>query len=106
VGVACEETTYYLLSTPMTAARLNATARAHWSTENALHWVLDVTMNADASRNRKDHGPQNRALLRRMALTFARLEGSKRSIKGKLKPAGRGDAFLTTILRAGSAHMR
>jgi predicted transposase YbfD/YdcC len=90
----------------MTAARLNATARAHWSIENALHWVLDVTMNADASRNRKDHGPQNLALLRRMALTFARLEGSKRSIKGKLKPAGRGDAFLTTILKAGSAHMR
>ena len=60
----------------MDAARLNPTAQAHWSTRNARHWLLDVTMNADASRNRKDHGPQNLALLRRMALNFARLEGS------------------------------
>lgn len=101
-----EETVYYLISAPMDAARLNATVRAHWSTRNALHWVLDVTMNEDASRNRKDHGPQNLALLRRMALNFARLEGSKGSTKAKLKRAGWDDAFLITILKAGCAHMR
>ena len=90
----------------MDAARLNATVRAHWSTRNALHRVPDVTMTEDASRNRKDHGPQNPALLRRMALNVARPEGSEGSTKAKLKRAGWDDAFLMTILKAGRAHMR
>ena len=57
-------------------------------THHSLHWVLDVTMNEDQSRNRKDHGPQNLALLRRWALNACKLEGSKGSMKGKLKRAG------------------
>lgn len=52
------------------------------------HWVLDVTMNEDQARNRKDHGPENIALLRRLALNLAKLEDSKVSMKGKLKHAG------------------
>jgi hypothetical protein len=43
-------------------------ARGHWGIENQLHWVLDVAMAEDLSRNRKDHAPQNLALLRRFAL--------------------------------------
>ena len=90
----------------MDAARLNASVRAHWSSRNALHRVQDVTTHEDASRNRKDHGPQNRALLRSMALNFARLEGSKGSTEAKLEREGWDDAFRTTILKAGRAHMR
>jgi len=77
-----------------------AIVRAHWGVENGLHWVLDVTMNEDHSRNRKDHAPQNIALLRRLALNLAKLEGSKGSIKGKLKRAGWDDTFLTILLAA------
>jgi predicted transposase YbfD/YdcC len=59
------ETAYYLLSTALTAERFGEVARAHWGVENGLHWVLDVTMNEDQARNRKEHGPENIALLRR-----------------------------------------
>ncbi|MCU4162147.1 hypothetical protein AiwAL_19025 [Acidiphilium sp. AL] len=45
-------------------------------------------MNEDQARNRKDHGPENIALLRRLALNLAKLEDSKVSMKGKLKHAG------------------
>ncbi len=45
-----------------------------------------------------DHGPQNIALLRRLALNLARLEISKGSMKGKLKRAGWDNAFLTSLL--------
>jgi predicted transposase YbfD/YdcC len=31
--------------------------RGHWGIENSLHWVLDVTMNEDQNRSRKDNGP-------------------------------------------------
>jgi hypothetical protein len=66
--------------------------------ENGLHWVLDVTMNKDWARNRKDRGPENLALLRRLALNLAKLEPSKGSMKGKIKRAGWDNAFLTQLL--------
>jgi len=92
------ETAYYLLSTALSAARFGEVARAHWGVENGLHWVLDVTMNEDQARNHKDHGPQNIALLRRLALNLAKLEGSKESLKGKLYRAALSDTFLTRLL--------
>ncbi len=106
-GKAATETAYYLLSSAFTAERLGEVARAHWGVENGLHWVLDVTMNEDQARNRMDHGPENLALLRRLALNLAKLEGSKGSMKGKLKRAGWDNAFLTKMLAAfGTSHMR
>ena len=76
------ETSYYLLCTPLSAERFAQVTRAQWGVENGLHWVLDVTMNEDQSRHCKDHGPENIALLRRLALNLAKLEGSKGSMKG------------------------
>jgi len=106
-GVISQETAYYLLSTSLPAARFGEVVRAHWGIENSLHWVLDVTMNEDQSRNRKDHGPQNMALLRRWALNACKLEGSDGSIKGKLKHAAWNDDFLARLLSAaGKSQMR
>jgi len=95
---ASTETAYYLLSTTLPAARFGEVARAHWGVENGLHWVLDVTMNEDQARSHKDHGPQDMALLRRLALNLAKLEGSKESMKGKLYRAALSDTFLTRLL--------
>ena len=92
------ETTYYLLSTPLSAERFGQVVRAHWGIENGLHWVLDVVMDEDQARNRKDHGPENLALLRRLALNLTKLEPSKGSMRGKRKRAGWDDAFLTQLL--------
>lgn len=92
------ETAYYLLSTPLSAARFGHVVRQHWGIENQLHWVLDVTMNEDHARHRKDHGPENVALLRRLALNVMRLEPSPGSIKGKRKRAGWDNAYLTQLL--------
>ena len=63
-------------------------------THHSLHWVLDVVMDEDQARNRKDHGPQNLALLRKLALN-AKLEPSKGSMRGKLKQAGWDNTFLS-----------
>ena len=56
--------------------------------ENRLHWSLDVVFNEDQARNRKGNCAENLALLRKLALTLARLEPSKGSMRGKLKRAG------------------
>ena len=80
--------------------RFNAIVRSHWAIENQLHWVLDVVMDEDQARNRKDHGPHNLALLRKLALNLAKLEPSKGSMRGKLKRAGWDNAFLAKISRS------
>jgi predicted transposase YbfD/YdcC len=97
-GKTTTETAYYLLSAPLSAERLHEVVRRHWGIENSLHWVLDVTMNEDQSRNRMDHSPENLALLRRLALNIAKLEPSKGSMKGKLKQAGWDNTFLAKLL--------
>ena len=98
-GEITAHTAYYLLSTPLSAIRFNRAVREHWRIENSLHWVLDVAMNEDRARNRKGHGPENLALLRRLALNAHRIEGSKGSVKGKLKRAGWDDNYLLRVLR-------
>ena len=92
------ETRYFLMSQAFPPERFLATVRAHWGIENGLHWVLDVTMNEDQMRHRKDHGPENLALLRRLALNLAKLEPSRDSMRGKLKRAGWDNHFLAQML--------
>ena len=97
-GKATIETRYYLLSTVLSPERFNQVVRTHWDIGNGLHWVLDVVLKEDQARNRKDHGPENLALLRRLALNLAKLEPSKGSMRGKLKRAGWDDAFRAAML--------
>ena len=92
------ETAYYLLSTPMTAARFGQVVRAHWAVENSLHWTLDVILNEDQARNRLDHGPNNLAVLRHMALNILNAQKSKISNRRKIKRAGWSNAFLANLI--------
>jgi predicted transposase YbfD/YdcC len=93
----------FLLSKRFAADRLLAIVRAHWSIENTLHWTLDVTLDEDQARNRKDHGPANLAVLRRMALNIARAHPDTRtSLRRKLLRAGWDEDFLFDLIR----HMR
>ncbi|WP_353736744.1 MULTISPECIES: ISAs1 family transposase [unclassified Moorena] len=59
------EVMFYLTSLPPNAQKLGKAIRQHWSIENQLHWVLDVTFGEDSSRIRTGHAPQNMALLKR-----------------------------------------
>ncbi len=63
---------YYLSSAQLPAEAFARAVRAHWSIENGVHWVLDVTFDEDRARNRKDHGAENLAILRKLALNVPR----------------------------------
>lgn len=93
---------HFLLSRSLSAKRLLTVVREHWGIENQLHWVLDVVFNEDRARNRKDHGPENLSILRKLALNLLRCHPEKASIRRKVKRAGWDDAFLLSII----AHMR
>ena len=92
------ETRYSLSSLPADAARIEQAARAHWSIENRLHWVLDVTFREDASRVRTDHAPQNFAVLRHLALNLLRQDPSTGSLATKRFRAALNDTYLRSIL--------
>jgi predicted transposase YbfD/YdcC len=80
---------------------LGQAIRLHWGIENGLHWTLDVTWNEDACRVRTGHGPQNLALLRRIALNALNLEQScKRSNRQKSNRAAMDNNYMLTILAA------
>lgn len=89
---------YFLLSKYMTAKRLLAVTRSHWSIENQLHWVLDVIFEEDANRARKDNAPENFAMLRKLALNIVRAHPSSIPIRRKIKRAGWDNAFLLSML--------
>lgn len=73
--------------------------RLHWSVENKLHWCLDVAFREDASRIRRDHGPENFATMRRFALqAFKRDKLSKRGLAAKARRSGWDDSFLFSVL--------
>lgn len=94
------EVRFYLSSLEADAQRHNQVVRSHWSIENSLHWVLDVTFNEDASRIRQGYAAENLGLLRRLSVNLLKREPSKLSLKMKRYKAGMDKNFLLQILAA------
>lgn len=88
----------YLLSKRVPAQDAAALIRGHWQIENTLHWSLDVVMNDDQHRARKDHAPANFATLRRIALSIIKANTDKGSNRGKFKKAGWSNDFLRKLI--------
>lgn len=59
--------------------------RGHWSIENELHWVRDVTFDEDRSRIRTGHGPQVMASLRNLSIGLLRRAGYRHQIAKGLR---------------------
>ena len=81
----------YISSLPGSDAEaLGAIVRGHWSIENRLHWVLDVSLREDQSRIRKGSAPEAAAILRHIVLNLLRMDPRPRgSIKSRrIRAAG------------------
>ena len=91
---------YYITSLHTRKASEAARAcRAHWGVENGLHWTLDVGMNEDQCRIRKDHAAENFSRLRRIALNLLKNETTiKAGVKAKSKTAGWNHDYLLKVL--------
>jgi predicted transposase YbfD/YdcC len=87
------ETVYGLSSLPIqraTPARLLALSRGHWTIENRLHGVRDVTFDEDRSRVRTGAGAQVMASIRNLVISLLRIAGA-RYIAPALRRCARSD---------------
>jgi len=93
------EIRYFLTSCGDDPAVLVQAIRRHWSIENALHWVLDVTFREDDSRVRDRTAARNLALLRKIALNLVtRDRRGRASQRGRRKMAAWNDDYMLRII--------
>lgn len=94
------EVRFYISSLNANALRHAQMIRSHWSIENSLDWVLDVSFNEDGSRIRQGNAAENLGLLRRLSVNLLKREPSKLSLKMKRYQAGMDNDFLLKVLAA------
>lgn len=96
-----KETQFYLTSLPPDAKMIGRAIRKHWTIENQVHWILDVTFREDECRIRSRSGTQNVSILRKLALNALNQEKTlKRSLKQKRKRASMNDDYMIAVLNS------
>ncbi|PWJ53924.1 Transposase DDE domain-containing protein [Quadrisphaera granulorum] len=97
------EVVYYVTSmdhTTATPAALAAWIRGHWTIENRVHHVRDVTLGEDASRVRTGSGPQVMAAIRNTVISLARLFGRSNVARTTRRWCRREEEALAVLLAA------
>jgi len=75
--------------------------RNHWSIENNLHWVLDVSFREDECRVYAANAAENLVVVRHIALNLLRsVDGLRGGIASKRKQAGWSDDVRARVLCA------
>jgi predicted transposase YbfD/YdcC len=100
-GKTSVETRYFISSLENKVEKLAEAVRGHWSIENSLHWVLDVTFQEDNNRIRKDNAPANFAVLRHLAVNIIGQNKSRKlSVKKKRFLASLDEEYSRELLDA------
>ena len=99
-GKSMSEVRHYISSRAASAKMMLEYARGHWKVENQLHWQLDITFADDDSSLREGHGPENAALLKRMAVSILRNAqvGKEKWMSGKRQIAALDPQVLESII--------
>jgi predicted transposase YbfD/YdcC len=94
------ETRFYITSLTHTAGQLGPIVRSHWSIENSLHWVMDMTFRDDECRVRQGNAAANFTTVKHMAHNLTRRAPGKASIRARRKAAAWDDRYLVSLLAA------
>jgi predicted transposase YbfD/YdcC len=102
------ETVYAICTLPAEQAQpaeLAAWTRGHWSIENRLHWVRDVTLGEDLHQARTGSGPQVMAAIRNLVISLLRFRGHT-SIARALRHHARHPDQAIALLTSANATMQ
>ncbi|WMV72989.1 ISAs1 family transposase [Xenorhabdus griffiniae] len=99
-GKSCHrDSRWYVSSLPLDAETAARAIRRHWSVENELHWVLDVTFREDAISLKDPDGAAQMALFNRIALNVIKQDTSiKDSQKAKRRMATWSGEFRSQLI--------
>lgn len=70
----------------MSAAQFQASRRGHWTIENPIHYVRDVTFGEDRSTARTEHAPENLATLRNLVIGLCALDAARKHKRSSYLP--------------------
>jgi predicted transposase YbfD/YdcC len=95
------ETRYFITSLANDAPLALHAVRGHWGIENQVHWVLDLAFREDESRVRKEHGPENLAVVRHIALNMLKQDKTTKlgTQNKRLKAAWDQDYLLALLTK-------
>jgi predicted transposase YbfD/YdcC len=97
--ISSVEQRYYILSLNSDVKRFADAVRHHWSIENQLHWVLDVSFKEDSRRGCNGHSAENLAVMRHIGVNLLSQENRvKLGIENKRLKAGWDNHYLETVL--------
>jgi predicted transposase YbfD/YdcC len=100
IGTKISQKTRYFITSRTADVRAFATrVRGHWQIENQLHWRLDVILAEDDAHIRVNHGPENMAVLRHMAINLLKHEPSPISIQSKRLQAACTNEYLEKVIK-------
>ena len=84
---------------PDDAKDLLRCVREHWSIENSLHWVLDMSFREDEGRARVGNAAENLSRLRHFALNLIKTEPTRKiGVRGSRLRAGWDNDYLLQIV--------
>lgn len=101
-GKTTQKVRCFALSRKMSAEALLTTVRRHWTIENNLHWQLDMLLDEDRIRGRKNNTAANQAILRRLSLNVLQADPEDIPMSHKRLKARWADQDLLRLL----THMR
>lgn len=65
---------YYFSSIDLPVEELAKIIRKHWQIENNSHWVIDMYLYEDLSRNRKDNALENLSILKKSCYNIIKMD--------------------------------
>jgi predicted transposase YbfD/YdcC len=100
-GATGQETVYAVTNLTweqVSAAQLADIIRGHWSIENRVHWVRDMSFGEDASQVRTGTGPRAMATLRNIAIGLLRTRHGAANIAAATRTLGRRIEQLLALI--------
>jgi predicted transposase YbfD/YdcC len=97
-GKTTIERRYFIASLKADAKVFARAVRNHWGIEST-HWILDMVFKEDASRIRKNFGPENKSLLIKTAMNLLKqYSGDKKSLVRRRYKAAMDTDYLSRII--------